>query len=206
MRSAQVNQFGVTVGQSIGRRLVVGSTLKLLRGGAVAALAPGSSPLTEANDLAVPVHTRADLDVGGMLNLGRVRFGLTARNLTQPSFGDTGTEQLTLTRQARAGVAVFTVPHGFMEGLIVAADADLLTTPTPLGDVRHAAGGVEWWLVKGRLGGRGGASVNTVGAPRPSYSVGVSGAPTRAFHVNASWTTGQDATVAGWSAGVSVVY
>jgi len=206
VRAVAVSQFGVTTGQSIGRHLVVGSTLKLLRAGAVTASSSRSSPLDDADALDVSRHTRADLDAGAMANFGHVRLGATVRNLTEPTFGDEAGERLTLTRQARVGVAVLSVPNGAREGITAAFDADLTTTPTAVGRVRHVAGGIEGWLAKGRLGLRGGVAANTVDESRPSVSGGVSVSVTRAFHVNASRTVGRDESVTGWSTSVSVAF
>lgn len=206
VRSVALSQFGTTVGQSLGDHLVVGSTVKLIRAGAVSASASGSSPLDDADALDVSVQTRAGLDLGAMANFGHVRLGLAVRNVTEPSFGDVGADRLTLKRQARVGVAVLKVPHGALRGLIVAADADLTTTATPMGDVRHLASGVEGWLARGRLGLRAGASGNTVGERRPAVSGGVSVALTRALQMNASRTMGRDESVTGWSTSVSVAF
>lgn len=206
VRSVALTQFGTTVGQSLGDHLVVGSTVKLVRAGAVSTSTSGSSPLDDADGLDVSRHTSADLDLGAMASFGHVRLGLTVRNVREPSFGDPGADRLTLKRQARVGMAVLSVPRGSLRGLTVAADADLTTTPTAVGDVRHLAAGAEEWLANGRLGIRAGASANTVGERRPSVSGGVSVALTRALQVNASRTMGRDESVTGWSTSVSVAF
>jgi hypothetical protein len=205
VRSVAVSQFGTTVGQSIGDHLVIGSTLKLFSAGEVSAVTNGSSPLDDADDLDVSGHIRPDLDAGAMASLGHVRIGLTVKNITTPTFGE-GIDELTLPCQVRVGLAVLTVPHGAFRGWTVAADADLTTTSTAMGEVRHVAAGVEGWLANGRLGVRAGASGNTVDDLRPSASAGVSVALTRAFFVNASRTTGRDNSVSGWSTSVSVTF
>jgi hypothetical protein len=205
VRSGIVSQFGVTVGQSVGEHLVVGSTLKLLRGGALDETATASSPLDQADDLDPSRHTSAGLDIGAMASMGRVRLGLTVRNLTEPTFGD-GPDALSLKRQARVGFAVLSVPHGALQGFTASADADLTKTPTVVGDVRHVAAGAEGWLVNGRLGVRAGVSANTVDEARPAASVGATVALTRAIHVNASRTVGRDDSVTGWSSSVSVAF
>ena len=98
-----------------------------------------------ADDLDVSRHFRSDLDLGALANFGHVRLGLTVKNVTEPTFG-VGVDALTLQRQARAGVAVMSVPNGAFQGWTFAADADLTTQSTVLGNVRHVAGGVEGWL------------------------------------------------------------
>ncbi len=206
VRAVAISQFGTTVGQSIGEHLVIGTTLKLLRAGAVVASPIGSDLLDEADAADVSRQMRADLDAGAMASFGHVRLGLTVKNIFEPSFGDEGADRLTLGRQARVGLAVLSVPNGSMKGVTVATDADLTTTATAVGEVRHVAAGVEAWLAKGRLGVRAGASANTVGAARPAASAGVSVAVTPAFFVNASRTMGRDESVTGWSSSVSVSF
>lgn len=206
VRSVAISQFGTTVGQSLGDHLVIGTTLKLLRAGSVVSAPAGTDLLDEADDADVDRQTRADLDAGAMASFGHVRLGLTVKNVFEPSFGEEGADRLTLGRQARVGLAVLSVANGSMKGVTVAADADLTTTATAVGEVRHVAGGVEAWLAKGRLGLRAGASANTVGASRPAASAGVSVAVTPAFHVNASRTMGRDESVTGWSSSVSVSF
>jgi hypothetical protein len=201
-----VNQFSSTVGQSIGEHLTLGSTVKILRAGMVSSTPSGSPGLDYADDLDVPQYTRLGLDMGVMASLGHVRLGLTLKNLAEPTFGEEGADPLKLTRQARVGMAVKSVPKGMLEGFTVAADADITRTVTTVGEVRHIAAGLEAWIGKGRIGLRGGASANTVDALRPAASVGGSLALTKKFHVNASATAGQDDSVTGWSTSVSVAF
>lgn len=205
VRSVNVNQVGTTVGQSIGDYLVVGSTIKLLFAGAVSTTTTADEPLDAADALDVSRHMKSDLDLGAMANFGHVRLGLTVKNVTKPTFGS-GADAITLDRQARVGLAVLSVAHGAMQGWTFAADADLTTANTVMGNVRHAAAGIEGWLVKGRLGVRAGVSGNTVDDLRPSASGGVTYALTRAIQVNASRTQGRDASVKGWSSSVSVAF
>ena len=206
VRSVAISQFGTTVGQSLGDHLVIGTTLKLLRAGAVVNAPAGTDLLDEADAAAVARQTRADADVGAMANFGHVRLGLTVKNVFEPSFGDDGAGRLTLGRQARVGLAVLSVANGSLKGVTVAADADLTTTATAVGEVRHVAVGAEAWLAQGRLGVRAGASANTVGASRPAASAGVSVAVTPALLLNASRTMGRDESVTGWSSSVSVSF
>jgi hypothetical protein len=205
VRSVALSQFGTTIGQSIGEHLVIGSTVKLLRAGAVSGSVAADDPLDAADDLDVDSTTRVDLDLGAMANFGHVRVGLAVRNITEPEFGD-GIDRLALERQARMGVAVLSVPNGAFQGVTASADADLTTTTTAVGDVRHVAGGVEGWLANGRLGLRAGVSANTVGEARPAGSAGVSVALTRGLRVNASRTQGRDKSVTGWSSSVSLTF
>jgi len=205
VRSVAVNQYGVTVGQSIGRHFVLGTTLKLLQAGQVFGTSTGSDPINDADNLDVSKHWGADLDVGAMATLGRLKVGLAVKNLTEPDFGDRA-DRLTLQRQTRVGVALLSVPNGALRGFTVAGDADLTTRSTVFGDVRHIAGGAEGWLANGRVGLRGGVAGNTIGDSRISGSVGGTVALTKAFHVDVSRTVGRDESVSGWSTSLTAVF
>src|SRR4029077_6514959 len=111
--SVGVDQMGVTVGQSFGGHLVIGSTLKLER---------------------AKSNTRADLDIGAMASLGVVRLGIVMRDVSEPAFGS-GSDTLVLPRRTRAGAAVLAPSQGRLQLLTVAVDADL-TTATVEGRAR----------------------------------------------------------------------
>src|SRR4029453_3260965 len=78
--SVDFNQFGATVGKSLGDHFVVATTVKVMY-----ALS----------------DTRGDFDLGAMAAFGPVRAGLTVRNLVGGTFGTPGTDVFELTRQAR---------------------------------------------------------------------------------------------------------
>ena len=206
VRSVAISQFGTTIGQSIGDHLVIGSTLKLLRAGVASGESTDGAPLDAADALTVPHGTRGDLDVGAMASLGHLRLGLVVKNLTKPSFDSGGGNLVTLTRQARAGLAISTLRGAVQKGLTVAADADMTTTSTVVGDVRHVSAGFERWMARSKVALRAGASANTIGERRPAGSVGISVALTRALSVNASRVAGRDKSVTGWSTGVHVAF
>ena len=206
VRSLAVRQFGVTVGQSVGRHLVLGSTLKLLRGGVATAPADSSGEgLDIGDDLPIREETHGDLDVGAMVTFQHARLGVSVRNLTQPSFGE-GADRAALRRQARAGLAVVTNSKGAQGGLTISADADLTRTATPFGDVRHLAAGGEVWLIRKRLGVRGGLTANTIGDARLATSTGISVAPTASFFIEGARTFGSDGSTRGWSATTRVTF
>jgi hypothetical protein len=179
-----LNQFGATVGQSIGRYLVVASTLKL----------------TRAVD-----DTHAGLDVGAMVSYHSLRVGITARNMTNPSFG-TGADLLDPGRQVRAGLAFTGRGRSGIDQVTVAFDSDLTRVPTPTGDERHIAGGAEIWTMKRRLGLRGGASANTVGATRASASGGLSVAVHSKIYLDGVYTGGSDPIRNGWGVDFRVTF
>jgi hypothetical protein len=176
--------FGATVGQSIGQHLVVGSTVKLLRAG----------------------ETKGGLDMGAMATVGRARFGLMVRNVTEPEF-DTGSETFKLRRHARAGAAVTTGSRGVIGGATVAVDADLVKTPTVLGDERRVAAGGEVWMWRQMVGLRGGASMSTIGDRRSSLSAGASGAVRPGTYIDAELTGGgSDEERRGWAVSLRVTF
>jgi hypothetical protein len=174
--SFELDQFGATMGQSIGGHLVVASTLKLVHAHS---------------------DTRADLDLGAMASLGAVRLGLTVRDIRSPTFGS-GDGMFELARRARAGVAVIAPPHGRLDRLTVAFDADLTTAPVDGRDARHIAGGVEAWVLGRRLGVRGGIGVNTMGDGGSFQAFGLSVAPVPRVYVDGAVTRGSDAVHDQW--------
>ena len=178
-----LNVIGVTVGQSLGKYLVVGSTVKLLRAG----------------------ETKGGLDMGAMAVFGRARLGLMVRNVTEPEFG-TGSEAMKLRRHARAGAALSTGSRGVIGDATVAVDADLVKTSTVGGDERRVAAGGEAWMLKRRVGVRGGVSASTIGARRSALSAGASGALRPGTFVDAELTRGSDEGRRGWGVALRVTF
>jgi hypothetical protein len=175
--------YGVTVGQSLGEHLVVGSTLKLLH--------------------AADWH--GGIDLGAMANFGPARIGLTLRDVTAPSFGS-GESAFTLERQARAGFALSSGRRGVIGTATVAVDADLTTATGVRGDERFVAVGGEVWTPQKSLAIRGGLSRNTTGAGETGLSGGVSAAVRRSTYVDAYASTGSDETRHGWGLALRVTF
>jgi hypothetical protein len=202
LRSISLSEYGATVAQSAGEHLVIGSTLKLVRGGRIqpSDTDPGSAEdrLERVADLDVPAETHTDLDVGLMAMFGHARAGVTVKHMRQPEFGE-GDEAFTLKRQARAGVAFVTTSSGAISGLTAAFDTDLTTAETALGDVRHIAGGAELWLFQRLIGVRGGFGGNTVGEAGRSASVGLSLGARGGSYVDGALTLGSDRSRKGWA-------
>jgi hypothetical protein len=197
VRSTVIQQWGVTVGQSVGNHLVLGSTVKLARAGTVSG-PPGS--LDDAESLEVPLESSGDLDVGALLRFGRARVGVSVKHLNEPKFGE-GVGQFALTRQARAGVAWVAGAPNAPAMMTVAFDADLLNIPSSLGEVRHVATGVDLMLTKLKTSVRGGWNANTLGDLRPSGSAGVSATITKGIYFDAARTWGADESRSGWAVG-----
>jgi hypothetical protein len=175
-----LDEVGATVGQSLGKYLVLASTLKLVRAD----------------------QTRGDFDAGAMVKLGSARFAVSAKNLYAPDL-TAGGAPVDLNRQVRVGAAYVPSP-GKTVSVIADLDADLTTTHTAAGDERHIAGGAE--LRSGRLGVRGGLSGNTVGDVRRSFSAGASLALTKGFFVDSQVTRGDDDAKRGWGVALRVAY
>jgi long-chain fatty acid transport protein len=205
VRTRSVSQVGATFGQSFGQYFVVGSTLKVVRAGGSSAPVDGTTdPLDVGDDLDPETHTRADLDLGVMVRFAALRIGASMRNVTRPRFGN-GSDRLTLTRQARIGVALLTAGKNTSSGLTVAADLDLTRRATPFGDVRRAATGAEAKLGR-RLAVRGGVSASTIGSQRLVATTGISVAPLTGMFIEGARAFGSDGTMRGWSSTLRLTF
>jgi F plasmid transfer operon protein TraF len=206
LQSLVMSQFGATVGQSIGRYFVVGSTLKVVHGSLGTDVQPRSvASLDQADELDGSGETHTSLDLGAMASFRSARFGLMVRNVRELEFGS-GQNAVTLGRQARAGVALSTGRRGVIGSATISLDADLTTTPTAAGDERHLAVGAEAWTPRKNLGFRGGVSTNTLGARRTSLSGGVSVVVRSGTYVDAEATGGSDQGRRGWSVALRVTF
>jgi hypothetical protein len=204
LRTVVVNQFGATVGQSLGQHLVLASTVKLVRAGAGTDVRTrGTASLDSAEELEASVETHTGLDVGAMARFSAVSLGLTVRNATEPTFGE-GDAAFALTRRFRAGIALSSRGTGGM--ITVDADFDLTRIERTFGAERRAAVGVELWTASRRIGLRGGVSGNTVGTLRPAPSGGASVALRPGIYVDAHVTGGTDEAGRGWGSALRVTF
>ena len=184
VRPIEISQFGATAGQSIGRHLVIGSTLKLVR-------ALGES--------------KGGLDIGAMAAVGLVRAGVMVRNVRELTFSS-GNVAMTLKRHVRAGFALTTTARSGFGGATLSADADLRAVPTLFGNERRIAGGGEIWTRTRSLGGRAGISASTIGDARMAASAGLSLALRSSVYVDGQFTGGSDITRRGWGAALRVTF
>jgi hypothetical protein len=164
--SLEFGQFGATIGHSIFPRLHAGATLKLVRTSVEGASAGAGS------------GTHFDADVGLLGSVGPVRIGVVARQLAEPLLWSdpvSGTD-LRLGRQVRVGLAFDGDFLGVDRSLplVVSLDVDALSYDTIGGRRRTVAVGAERWVLRRRVGVRGGARVNTTGAHDAAASVGAS--------------------------------
>ena len=170
-RSLRTRQFGLTVVQSLVPGLVLGSTLKYERGTVSAGTvseATVKKALDTAADLKGTTTGAFDLDVGLMLDMSRVRAGLTMRNVRQPTFGKVSEMSVQLQRQSRFGLAVLPA-----NGVTLAFDVDLNTVDLRDGLRRIIAFGGEI-RPGGRLAVRSGIRWNRAGDRRPVVATGLS--------------------------------
>jgi hypothetical protein len=194
--SLVTHHVGATLVQSVAPGLAVGATLKLVRGVASSSLEPATDRddlLDDHGDLTREGTTRFDADLGVMATVGRLKAGLTVRNVSEPSFRTQGGRSLQLERQARAGISVAPVA-----GWVMAVDSDVLESHGPAGPIRTFAAGTEG-RVHRRAFVRGGFNVNTAGSERaPAVSAGASFAATASLLVDVQVTGGSDKAARGW--------
>lgn len=177
---------GVTLLHSLTPALVVGSTLKFVRGVAASGTVDAVSPdraLDEAIDLIGRASNRFDADLGVMFLAGPFRAGLAVRNATEPSFAAPSGEELSLERQARAGVAWV-----WREATTVAVDADL-TRPSLGPRERQIAIGVEQRSLS-RVAFRGGLRFAAEGERDPVVALGGSVALRSGIWIDGFWNGG----------------
>lgn len=203
------SHFGLSLLQSVGGGVALGTTLKLVRGSlASGSVSAGgwSDVLDRADDLEGDGRTRADLDVGVMLNAGRVRIGLVGRNLREPSFAPDGVDEdsVRLEREFRLGLAWGSRWPGITP-LVVSFDADLTRVDDLDGERRDVAAGAETWWLRRRVGVRGGWRASTVGDARPIGTAGISIAARSGIFVDAHIARGRNDRQS-WSVGGRFTY
>jgi hypothetical protein len=206
-----VQQYGVTLVQTLVPGLNVGSTVKIVHGRAARLAQVPATTIDAALDLTQELERdgtmRVDLDAGVMVAAGPIRIGVVGRNLTEPRF-DTGeavagaeVDRLVLERQVRLGVAV--TPGHLAEvpnaPTTIAFDVDLQETAGTFGEERQVAFGGEQWLADRRIGLRAGIRFNWVRRDERSASVGASIGIRRGTYVEGQLTRGRDEFESGWS-------
>lgn len=159
------HEIGVTLLQSVTANLVVGTTLKFVRG--------------IFDDRGT---NQADLDLGVHYRAGALRAGLVVRNVAEPSFHLSDSSDVTLDRQARAGIAWAT------GSLTVAADLDL-TDPAGETGRRLAMGAERQWQQRWAV--RGGVRITTSGNAEPWGSLGASYAVKSGLWIDGFWGDGE---------------
>jgi len=203
------SNVGLTLAQSINNYVVVGTTIRYVRGEVTAGFVPdstASSALESASSLPHADTSRADVDAGVMLAVEQLRLGLVARNLARPGFPVPGTDgdEVHMDREVRMGAAWGNGWPG-RASLIVSADADLTRQASPTGDRRDIAVGVETWWLGQRLGVRGGVRGSTAGETRTVVASGLSVAVRNGVYAEGH-VAGGDANERSWSVGTRITF
>ena len=175
------HQFGVTVDQSLHDGIVVGATIKGVRG-----------------VTSVETRTALDADLGLMLSGRAGRVGLSVRNAFEPDF-KTSSGSVRLERRVRAGFSL-----SVRDMVRVAFDSDVTTADVPGGEWRDAAVGAELHPLA-RAWVRSGVHWNTAGGglgTAPVVSVGGSGAVYGSLMVDAQVSAGSENGNRGWGVGL----
>jgi hypothetical protein len=183
----KTTQYGATVLQGVAPGVILGSTLKLVRGFAASEAAvgtSGSNALSQVSGLHGQTVTRFDFDVGLMVDMKQVRLGLVAKNLEEPTFPEPRGSPFTLHRQLRAGVAVLPT-----SGLTLALDLDLDTIDLRGGLRRMIAFGGED-RIGARFALRGGLRWSVTGDRQLVGSAGVSVAVRPGAWIDGHYTQG----------------
>jgi hypothetical protein len=208
-RSLLTQHFGVSLAQSLGDAVVVGVTARFVRGGISSAGEPSGDidgAFDEAADAPRATTSHGDVDAGVIVRLARVRLGLSARNLAEPTFTDADGVRWTLERRVRAGVAfVADADRAGRQEWLVAADADLTRDDQVAGSWRGIGAGVERWMAGRRVAVRGGVEASTAGAARPAATGGVSVAVPGGIYVDASGVAGAQQR-RGWGLSAHVMF
>lgn len=208
LRSLSISQFGATVLHTITTGVTAGATVKYVRGTAhVRGFDPadagiGIPGLLDAGEKLEggEVDGALDVDAGLLVVRGGVRFGLTARNLSEPRFGDRR-----LPRQVRAGFAFDGSASG-RAPVMVSVDADLRRYEGVTGDQRVIAFGAEHWLRPQRIAIRGGARFNTIGEQDRTMTAGASVAARAGLFVDGHAAVGSDTSGRGWGVAARVSF
>jgi hypothetical protein len=187
VQGISTSTIGVSLVQSLGQFVVVGVTPKLMN---------GSSDGASGNAF--------DADAGVMVAINRIRLGLVARNLTTPSFTVGGGEEVALDREVRVGGAWGSGWTGITR-VIASVDGDLTSRPTPYGDRRDVAAGLETWWMGQRLGLRGGARRSTIGEARAAFAAGISAGLSPGLLLEAHVVRGHAAEHS-WSVGARMLF
>ena len=182
VRAVTTSTVGVSLVQSLGEHIVVGATPKLVHGDGEFA---------------------GDVDAGVMAWVNRFRFGLVARNLTTPEFGE-GDSALELNREVRIGGAWGSAWTGISR-VVVSIDGDVMSRATPSGDRRDVAAGLETWWMSQRIGVRGGVRRSTIGDSRAAVAAGISAGLKPGMLVEAHIMHGRD-DERSWSIGARMTF
>ena len=188
-QALRVSHVGVTILQSLLDDVVVGSTLRVMRGGLATDGVGGATSgeaLDRVADLPHDSQTTFDIDLGLMASAPRLRLGLALKNLRSVVFSEVAGNAISLPRQARIGLAVLPA-----DGVTLAMDLDLNTVDL-MGDLRRmfAVGGEA--AIGRRLQLRSGVRWNVADEWHTVGAVGASVSLRRGFWVDGHYSLGRD--------------
>lgn len=191
--SLVAHHAGATVLQSLGDHFAIGGTAKFVHG-----VVDGGGASVSSN--------KFDVDLGVMIKGSLGRIGVSAQNLTEPSFEGPG-ESVTLERRVRAGIAL-----NLFELTMVSADFDLTTATAGTAgarvadDWRAVALGAETHPLT-KLWLRGGVHWNAAGeTAAPVGSIGGSYAVYGSTVADAQVSFGSEDGNRGWGVGLRFVF
>lgn len=201
VQSLVTHQTGVTVLHSLTSALVVGSTLKLVRG--IAAAGSDVERITDVAldrgaDLIGRATNRFDADVGVHWTSGLLRAGVTVRHLGEPTFETPDGQEFTLERQARAGAAL-----ALGSATTLSADLDLTEQREDLAGRRVAFGIEHRWRTRFAL--RGGVRTTTRSDADRIVALGGSVAVRSGIWVDGFWSQGNNDDIQ-WGVAARVAY
>jgi hypothetical protein len=167
----QATHMGLTVLQTLLENVVAGTTVKYVRGRAQRAVVGGNTveeALDRGSDLEGDLRHDFDMDIGLMMDLQQLRFGVTWRNVFEPTLGTIAENEIKLKRRARLGVAFVSAA-----GVILAMDYDLDSADLEGGPSQNLAFGGEA-RIGSKLSARSGVRWSVKGDKRLVTSVGTS--------------------------------
>lgn len=209
VESLAASQLGITLVQTLIPGLHAGATLKYVRGTLRVAREEGLLPAGELLDRGEALEGgdgdgAFDADVGVIGTAGALRVGLLVRNAFEAEL-EHEAGAVRFDRRVRLGAAYDAEALGGPP-LVVALDADVGTVAAAGGDRRNVAVGAEHWLLNRRLGLRGGARVNTVGAKERAATAGASVALRAGLFVDAHVVRGGRQDDRGWGVAARVSF
>jgi hypothetical protein len=205
IRSIPASQLGVTLAHSLITGIHIGTTLKYVRSGVMAAVDEGDADvLLDVGDRLDGESGNAfDLDLGALAVSGAFRVGGVVRNVRAAQLGrESGVD---LPRQVRIGAAFDGDALDWLP-LTIAVDADLRRYDGPGGTRRVIAVGGEQWFAQHRVGVRAGARLNTVGADERAASGGISVAVRSGLYIDGHVVSGGSADERGWGVAARVSF
>lgn len=208
VRSVPASQLGLTLVHSVMSGVHVGATFKYVRGRVLRSEGDGTAEdLLDFGESLEGGNSEGqfDLDIGFLAVAGAGRIGAVVRNARRAAFSDPAGGEIKLPRQVRLGAA-FDGDSARTIPLVAAVDADLRTYDTWWGPRRVVAIGVEGWTWSHRLGIRGGARFNTVGAEERAATAGVSVAIRSGLYLDGHVVRGGATDERGWGAAARVSF